>query len=130
MKKTIAKQTKTDLVGCTAKPTILDNTTKLSIDTNASLPQDVIEAGLTSKLRVDELDKFTSISNNRNQIYTLIDTMAKDSDVSAIIKTYADTACSPNDNGHIVWCESEDPNISKFINYLLGVAAIDKKIYG
>lgn len=102
MKKTEPKQTKTELTGRTAKPTVLDKTTKLNIDTTGKLADDVIEAGLTSRLRIDELDKFTSISNNRSQIYTLIDTMAKDSDVSAIIKTYADTACAPNDAGRIV----------------------------
>jgi hypothetical protein len=35
----------------------------------------------------------------------------------------------PSDTGHVVWCESPDPNISKFINYLLNVINVDKNIF-
>lgn len=81
-------------------------------------------------MNVGEIEKFTTISNNRDQVYTLIDTMAQDSQVSSIIKTYADCTCARNDNGHIVWCESSDPNVSKFVNYILNVMNVDKNIYG
>lgn len=69
------------------------------------------------------------MSNSRDQIYQLIDTMAADSSVASIIRTYTEEVCEPADNGHIVWCESTDPNISKFINYLLNVINVDKNIF-
>jgi len=119
---------KSSLIGNQAKPVVLDSTTKLDIDTNKVLIDNIIEAGLQSKLDIGALDRFTSISNARDQVYQLIDTMCNDSAVSAIVRTYTDDVCEMNDNGHIVWCESQDPNISKFVNYLLNVMNVDKNI--
>lgn len=122
--------TNSPLIGSQAKPTVLDSTTKLDIDTNKSLIDNVIEAGLSSSLDISALDQFTSISNARDQIYQLIDTMCQDSAVSSIVRTYAEDVCDAADSGHIVWCESDDPKISKFVNYLLNVMNVDKKIFG
>lgn len=124
------KKQSSPLVGSQAKPTTLDNTTTLDIDTNKVLADNIIEAGLTSKLDIAALENFTSISNSRDQIYQLIDTMAQDSSVSAILKTYAENVCEPADNGHVIWCESTDPNISKFVNYMLNIMNADKNMYG
>ena len=76
------------------------------------------------------LENFTSVSNSRDQIYQMIDTMSLDSSVSAILRTYAEDVCEPADNGHIIWCEANDSNISKFVNYLLNVMNADKNMYG
>ena len=118
------------LVGSQAQPTTLDNTTTLDIDVNKTLADNIIEAGLSSKLDIAKLENFTSISNSRDQIYQLIDTMAQDSSVSAILKTYAENVCEPADNGHVIWAESNDPKISKFINYMLNTMNADKNMYG
>lgn len=121
---------KNSLVGKQAVPTTLDNTTKLDIDVKNTLIDNIVAAGLTGGLDTTALENFTSISNSRDQIYQLIDTMSQDSTVSSIIRTYAEDVCAVADNGHIVWCESSDPKISKFINYLLNVMNVDKNIYG
>ena len=121
-------KSKSSLIGNQAKPVVLDSTTKLDIDTNKVLIDNIIEAGLQSKLDISAIDKFTSISNARDQVYQLIDTMCNDSAVSAIIRTYTDDVCEMADNGHIVWCESSDPNISRFVNYLLNIMNVDKQI--
>ena len=126
-KKKTAKP-KSSLIGNQAKPVVLDSTTKLDIDTNKVLIDNIIEAGLQSKLDISAIDRFTSISNARDQVYQLIDTMCNDSAVSAIVRTYTDDVCETADNGHIVWCESSDPNISKFVNYLLNIMNVDKQI--
>lgn len=118
------------LVGSQAQPTTLDNTTVLDIDTKKVLADNIIEAGLSRKLDIAALESFTSISNSRDQIYQLIDTMAQDSSVSAILKTYAENVCEPADNGHVIWCESTDPQVSRFINYMLNVMNADKNMYG
>lgn len=123
------KKPKSSLIGNQAKPTVLDSTTKLDIDTNKTLMDNIIEAGLNSTLDTGELERFTSISNSRDQIYQLIDTMCADSAVSSIVRTYTEDVCEPNDSGHVVWCESSDPNISKFVNYLLNVMNVDKNIF-
>lgn len=124
------KKQSSPLVGSQAQPTTLDNTTTLDIDTQKILADNIIEAGLSSQLDITKLENFTSISNSRDQIYQLIDTMAQDSSVSAILKTYAENVCEPADNGHVIWCESNDPKISKFINYMLNTMNADKNMYG
>lgn len=123
------KQSKSSLVGSQAKPTTLDSNLKLDIDTNQVLVDNIIQAGLSDNLDLSTLSQFTSISNSREQIYDLIDTMAADSDVAAIIKVYAEEVCETSDNGHVVWAESDDPKVSMFVNYLLNVLNVDKKIY-
>lgn len=124
------KKQSNPLVGAQTQPTTLGDTTKLDIDTTKSFPDSVIYAGLNGGLDIGAIEKFTSISNNRDQIYTVIDTMGRDSAVGAILKTFADCACELGDNGHVIWCESNDPKISKFINYLLNVINVDKNMYG
>ena len=118
--------TNSPLIGNQAKPVVLDSTTKLDIDTSKSLVDNIIEAGLNSTLDTGALENFTSISNARDQVYQLIDTMCADSAVSSIVRTYAEDVCETADNGHIVWCESNDSNIAKFVNYLLNVMNVDK----
>jgi len=122
--------TNSPLIGHQAKPTVLDSTTKLDIDTTKSLVDNIIEAGLSNTLDASALENFTTISNARDQIYQLIDTMCQDSAVSSIVRTYSEDVCETGDNGHIVWCESSDPNTAKFVNYLLNVMNVDKKIFG
>lgn len=124
------EQTSSALVGSTVQPTTLDNTTTLDIDVKKILIDNIIEAGLSSQLDITKLENFTSISNSRDQIYQLIDTMAQDAAVAAILKTYAENVCEPADNGHVIWCESDDPRISKFVNYMLNVMNADKNMYG
>ena len=117
-------------VGSQAVATTLDTSTKLDIDTTKQIVDDILLGSRGNGINTAEIEKFTSIANSRDQIYTIIDTMAKDSAVASILKTFADSACEPNDHGKIVWCESNDSKISKFVNYLLGVINVDKKIYG
>lgn len=128
--KTPKKKTSHPLVGSQAQPVTLDNTTTLDIDVKNTLADNIIEAGLTSRLDMSAIENFTSVSNSRDQIYQMIDTMAQDSSVAAILRTYAEDVCEPADNGHVIWCEANDPNISKFINYLLNVMNADKNMYG
>ena len=123
------KKSSSPLVGRQAQPVTLDNTTTLDIDVKNTLADNIIEAGLTSKLDMAALENFTSISNARDQVYQLIDTMAQDSSVAAILRTYTEDVCEPADNGHVIWCESNDPKISKFVNYILNVMNADKNMY-
>ena len=117
------------LIGSQAQPTTLDNTTTLDIDTTKALIDNIIGAGLSHQLDMSALENFTSISNSRDQIYQLIDTMSQDSSVAAILRTYTEDVCEPADNGHVIWCESNDPNISRFVNYILNTMNADKNIY-
>ena len=123
------KKQSSPLVGSQAQPVTLDNTTTLDIDTKKVLIDNIITAGLSSQLDAAKLENFTTISNSRDQIYQLIDTMAQDSSVAAILRTYTEDVCEPADNGHVIWCEASDPKISKFVNYILNIMNADKNMY-
>lgn len=130
MENTRSKKVKNSLVGSQAQPTTLDNTTKIDIDVTKALIDDIIEAGINGGLDTSAIENFTSLSNSREQIYQIIDSMAADSSVASVIKIIAEEATEMNDQGHIIWCESQNPNISLFVNYLLNVMNADKNIYG
>lgn len=130
MENTRSKKVKNSLVGSQAQPTTLDNTTKIDIDVTKALIDDIIEAGINGGLDTSAIENFTSLSNSREQIYQIIDSMAADSSVASVIKIIAEEATEMNDQGHIIWCESQNPKISLFVNYLLNVMNADKNIYG
>lgn len=117
-------------LGSQTQASVLDTTSSLDIDTNKILIDNIIESGLNGKLDTAALERFTTISNSRDQIYQLIDTMAQDSTVSAILRTYTEDVCETSDNGHIVWSESKDADIAKFVNYILNIMNVDKNIFG
>lgn len=129
-KKSTRKKNTSALVGSGTEPVVLDSTTKLDIDTKKVLIDNIINTGLQGGIDVGAIEEFTTISNNRETYYELIDTMAQDSSVSSIIRTYTEDVTDMADNGHIVWAESSDPKVSKFVNYLLNVTNVDKNVFG
>lgn len=101
----------------------------IGIDTKQSFLDNVIQAGLASTLDLAKLQSFTQISQSRNTIYELLDTMAEDPTISAALEIYAEDSTETNDQGRIVWCESDDPNVAKFVTFLLDSMNVDKNIY-
>jgi hypothetical protein len=60
------KKSSNPLVGSQAQPVTLDNTTTLDIDVKNTLADNIIEAGLTSRLDMATIENFTSVSNARD----------------------------------------------------------------
>lgn len=102
---------------------------EIGIDLKDVLFDNIINAGLSSKLDISALEQFTFVSQNRDQVYAMIDTMSQDSLVAAILETYAEDATEYNDDGKIVWSESSDEEVNKYITYLLDTMNIDKNVY-
>lgn len=102
---------------------------KFGVDTDQTLLYDIASIQGTSSIDMSEIDKFTNISDNRNELYSLIDQMGADSRISAILEIYAEDSTERNPQGKIVWAESEDGDIVKYINFLLKSLNIDKNIY-
>lgn len=75
------------------------------------------------------LDSFSQITQSRENIYTIIDTMASDDRVSAVLETFTEDCVETNDKGQIVWCESNDEDIANYVGYLLDVLNVDKNAY-
>lgn len=101
----------------------------VGIDTYHAFYDNIITAGESGQLDIDKLQSFLQISQSREQIYQLLDTMSEDPIVSAVLETYAEDATEHNEEGRIVWCESNQPEITKYISYLLDTMNVDKYSY-
>lgn len=102
---------------------------EIGVDVNNEFYNNIIEAGLQSKLDMSEIQSFTQASSNRNLIYDLLDTMCEDPTIAAVLETYAEDATEYNDDGRIVWCESPDSDVTKLVTYFLDTMNIDKNVY-
>lgn len=96
------KAAKSDFVGRQAKPTVLNDSTKIDVDLDNTFSDHLLMAGLSRTVDTEELNRFTQMSDARETIYQQLDTMFQDSSVSAICRTYTEDVCEPADNGHIV----------------------------
>lgn len=101
----------------------------IGIDTNDKFYENVINAGRASQLDIAKLESLTQVSNNRETIMQLIDTMSEDATISAALEIYAEDATEPNDKGEIIWVASDNADISKYITYLLDTMNVNKHIY-
>lgn len=102
---------------------------QIGIDTEDSVFQDIINASTQNVLDVSAFTNFDSASRSRDQVYDLMDTMCQDSTISAVLEAYTEDSVERNDLGQIVWADSSDSDISKYINYLLDAMRVDKHIY-
>ena len=101
----------------------------VGIDTQGAFFDSIVNAGVASQLDISAFESFTQVSQSRDQLYAMLDTMSQDSIVSAVLETYAEDATEYNDNGRIVWVESSDGDVAKYITYLLDTIGTDKHIY-
>lgn len=118
-----------DLIGKKIKAVPKD-APNIGVDTENKLTDTIAYAAMNSSLDLSAIENFSTVANNRESMYRLIDTMGQDSTIAAIIETYAEYATERNAEGRIVWCESEDVNTQKYITYLLDALDIDKHIFG
>ena len=101
----------------------------IGIDVDNELFQDIIKAGESSQLDISKLESFLNIAQSRDQIYDMLDAMAEDGSIAAVLETYAEDATEYNDQGQIVWAESSDSKIAKYVEFLLNTMNVDKNIY-
>lgn len=101
---------------------------EIGVDRNNELVKSLVNLADSSSLNVNTLQNMTNISQSREQIYQLIDVMAADSDIASVIEAYVDEICEPNDNGDIIWVESSNPDVLKFISFIMDSMNINKHI--
>ena len=110
--------------------TVPKKSQSIGIDLNDTVFNNIISEGTSShNLDLSALESFTQVSQSRDQIYSLLDTMGEDVTVAAVLETYAEDATEYNDQGQIVWAEANDANIAKFVSFLLDSMNVDKNIY-
>lgn len=104
---------------------------EIGIDIDDTFTTDLLDAinNPDKEVNTAAIDNFSHISQTRESIYSLIDTMAEDDRVSAILETYTEDVIETNDNGQIVWCESSDTEVNNYVNYVLDALNIDKHAY-
>lgn len=106
---------------------------EIGIDNDDSFLKNIIasvsEYGTKSQMDMSKIDEFSSISQSRDTVYGMLDVMAQDSKVAAILETYAADATEYNDEGKIVWVESPNSDAATFVSYLLKTLQVDKHIY-
>lgn len=103
--------------------------TPIGIDTDNNFYDSIVQDGEATAIDINKINAFTQITNNRETLYDVLDTMAQDSTVAAVLETYAEDATETNEEGEIVWCESSDEYVLKYINFLLSSLNVDKHIY-
>ena len=101
----------------------------IGIDTKNTLYDNIYMMGTNGQLDVGQVQAFSGVTQSRNSIYQLIDTMCEDAKVAAVLETYVEDATEYNDQGQIVWCESSDANVQKYVSFLLDTINVDKHIY-
>lgn len=102
---------------------------EIGINTNDAFIEEVASAASSSQLDTSAIEQFTRVSQSRDSVYSLIDTMCEDSVISAVLETYSEDATETSDSGRIMWAESTQPEISKYVNYLLDSMGVDKNIF-
>lgn len=84
------------------------------------------DEGVAETLDGSILNSFRNISDNRETLYTMYDSMSKDILISSALELYADDATEYNDNGDVIWAESNDDDIRNHVNYLLTSLKLDQ----
>lgn len=104
---------------------------EIGVDTHGVVMNKILgnELNVSGGIDLGAIESFTSASQSRDQIYSLMDMMCQDSKVSAVLETYVEDATETNDRGNIVWCESADESVTKYVTYLLDVMNVDKYSY-
>ena len=89
----------------------------------------MMSAGDAHSIDIGAINSFSQISQNRETLYQVLDTMAEDPVIAAALETYAEDATESNDQGDIVWAESSDSTVGRYVSFLLDSLSVNKNIY-
>ena len=110
------------------KPTI-PTEPETGIDTDKTIISNIIEGAQVGGLDVSSIDALSNSAQNREQTYELLDSMAQDDVIAAVLETYTDDVIQTNDKGQTIWVESSDSNVLNYTTWLLDSLNIDKHLY-
>lgn len=101
----------------------------IGIDTDNSLILTLADSVVTNQTDINNLQSFTNVSRSRNDLYDTLDYMAQDTTLAAVLETYAEDATETNDQGDVVWCESDDVAVNKYVTFLLNSLGVNKNVF-
>lgn len=99
------------------------------IDLNKELYSNIIDASISSHLDINNLTSLNQTAESRNQMYNIYDAMCEDGTIGAVVETYTENATEPNEAGNIMWVESDDDEVTKYVEFLLDSLNINKNIF-
>lgn len=85
--------------------------------------------GSSDLISMSRLSEFRTISQDRSSQYESYDQMASDSIIAAALEIYADDATQYDEQGRVVWVESDSPEIAKAGNRLLDILEIPERAW-
>lgn len=102
---------------------------KKDIDLDASFYENIIDGGINNVLDLNSFNSLTSTAQTRNELYNVYDNMCQDGTISAVVETYSEDATERNDDGKIVWAESDKAEVARMVEYYLDTLNVDKHIF-
>lgn len=102
---------------------------EIGIDTEKTFIDNIIGSAQVGSLDISSIDALSQSAQNREQLYNMIDSMAQDDVVAAVLETYAEDTVQTNDKGQVVWVESDDSDVLDYTSWLLNTLNIDKHMY-
>lgn len=81
----------------------------------------------TTITTASQLNQFRQLSEDKNTQYSAYDEMKSDPIIAAALELYADDATQYDEQGRIIWAESDDPVITKAANRLLDILNIPER---
>ena len=99
---------------------------EIGVDLDNTVALELLDAIESNSIDMSSIESLSNVAQTRESIFTMIDTMAEDDRVSAILETYAEDATQTNDAGQVIWCQSDDDEVSAYITHLLDVLNVDK----
>lgn len=78
---------------------------------------------------LSQLNDFRTIAEDRETQYTAYDEMSNDSVIAAALEIYADDATAYDEQGRIIWAESDNEEIARAANRLLDILEIPERAW-
>lgn len=103
--------------------------TEIGVDTDDTFFNELADLGDATSIDITAINTFAQLSQSRETLYQVLDTMAQDPTMAAVLEIYAEDATEQNEQGETVWVESDDANIGKYVNFLLKSLNVEKNIY-
>lgn len=79
--------------------------------------------------RLESLQEFRKLSQDRHKQYDEYDRISEDIVISSALEMYADDACQYDAEGRIIWVEAKEKKVADFANNLLEILNVPQKIW-
>lgn len=89
----------------------------------------ISELDATTITSVDQLNQFRNLSDDRQTQYNAYDEMKSDSIIAAALELYADDATQYDEQGRVIWVESDSDEITKAANRLIEILDLPERAW-